>query len=129
MTASNPWRHEPREFLTDHQKAKLFLEREGVCHRCTAKIRGRKWYVEHLVSLSCGGTNAWENLGVTCENCFPDKNREDARKAARGRAVATACVIPPSQRQKRHRLRKPPGTYYDWQARRYVKTEATDADP
>ena len=103
MTATHAFRHEPRKFLTDPQKTKLFLDRGGICHRCTVKIRGRRWYVEHLVALSCGGTNAWENLGVTCENCFPDKNREDASKAAKGRAVATACVIPPSQRQKKGR--------------------------
>lgn len=97
------FRHEPREWLTDQQKTKLFLERGGICHRCTVKIRGRRWYVEHLVALGCGGTNAWENLGVTCENCFPVKNAEDAKKQAKGRAVATACIIPPSQRQKRGR--------------------------
>lgn len=103
MTDPNPWRHEPREFLTDHQKTKLFMERGGICHRCTTKIRGRRWYVEHLVSLGNGGTNAWENLGVTCENCFAPKNAEDAKKQAKGRAVATACIIPPSQRQKKGR--------------------------
>lgn len=103
MTAPHPWRHEPREFLTDQQKAKLFRERDGTCHRCTVKIRGRRWYVEHLIALSGGGTNAWENLGVTCEACFPDKNREDAKKAAKGRAVAVSTIIPPSQRKRKGR--------------------------
>ena len=103
MTAPHPWRHEPREFLTDHQKTKLFLERGGVCHRCTTKIRGRRWYVEHLISLGNGGTNAWENLGVTCENCFAPKNAEDAKKQSKSRAVATSCIIPRSQRQKKGR--------------------------
>lgn len=120
----SPWHHEPRQHLTDPQKTKLFLERGGICHRCTVRIRGRRWYVEHIIALENGGTNAWENLGITCEACFPDKNRDDAQKAAKGRAVAVSTIIPPSQRQKRHRLRKPPGTRYDWERGRYVREDA-----
>jgi 5-methylcytosine-specific restriction protein A len=103
MSNTHAFRHEAREYLTDQQKTKLFLDRGGVCHRCTTKIRGRRWYVEHIISLGNGGTNAWENLGVTCENCFAPKNAEDAKKQAKGRAVATSCIIPRSQRQKKGR--------------------------
>jgi 5-methylcytosine-specific restriction endonuclease McrA len=101
---THAFRHEPRQRLTDQQRARLFLERGGICHRCTAKIRqGRRWYDEHLIALENGGTNAWENRVLTCENCFAPKNAEDDKKAAKGRAVATACIIPPSQRQRKGR--------------------------
>lgn len=101
MTTTHAFKHEPRERLTDQEKAKLFLERGGRCHRCTRRIRAKRWYVEHVSSLSTGGSNAWENLALTCENCFPQKNAEDATKLAKGRAIAVACIIPPSQRQKK----------------------------
>jgi hypothetical protein len=104
MTETHAFRHEPRSRLTDQERAKLFLEKGGRCHRCTRKImHGEKWYDEHVQSLGNAGTNAWENRAVTCVNCFPIKNAEDAKKLAKGRAVAVACIIPPSQRQKRGR--------------------------
>jgi 5-methylcytosine-specific restriction endonuclease McrA len=127
MADPSPWHHELRKSLTDQERARLFLERGGRCHRCARKImRGETWYDEHVLSLGNGGTNAWDNRALTCRNCFPLKNAEDAKKQAKGRAVAIAGIIPPSQRQKRHRLRKPPGTRYDWGARRYVKIEASN---
>lgn len=102
--AAHPWRHEKRQQLTDQQRARLFLERNGRCHRCTRKImRGEKWYDEHVASLGNGGTNAWGNRDLTCVNCFKPKNAEDAKKQAKGRSVATAGIIPPSQRQRRGR--------------------------
>ncbi len=102
MTDTHAFRHEPRKDLTDQQRARLFLDRKGRCHRCTRKIMaGETWYDEHLHSLGTGGGNEWENRFLTCKNCFPKKNADDAKKLAKSRAVAVAHVIPPSQRQKR----------------------------
>ena len=104
MTATHAFRHEPRQSLTDRQRAQLFLERGSRCHRCGRKIMGgEKWYDEHVHSLGTGGTNAWANRDITCVNCFPEKNAEDAKKVAKGKDVAVACIIPPSQRQKKGR--------------------------
>ena len=96
---THPWRHDARETLTDHQKAELFLEKKGRCHRCTRKIIGEIWYAEHLIALQNGGDNSKANWDVTCKNCFPLKNAEDAGKAAKMRAVAVSCIVPRSQRQ------------------------------
>lgn len=104
MTDTHAFRHLKRERLTDQERVELFLERSGRCHRCTNRIRpGRPWYDEHLKSLATGGGNEWANRVLTCENCFPLKNADDAKKLAKQRAVAVAHVIPPSQRQKRGR--------------------------
>lgn len=125
MTETHPWRHEPRKPLSDQQRARLFLERKGVCHRCTRRImQGERWYDEHVIALENGGTNAWDNRALTCRNCFQPKNAEDDKKAAKGRAVATACIIPPSQRQKRHRLKKPEGMKFNWSTGRYEREKA-----
>ena len=105
MTANHhPWRHEPRQRLTDQQRAKLFLDKGGKCHRCHRKLRsGEKWIAEHLVALSTGGDNSPENWDVTCEWCLPEKNREDAGKTAKMRAVAVSCYVPSGERQKKGR--------------------------
>jgi 5-methylcytosine-specific restriction enzyme A len=98
-----------RKRLTDQQRAKLFLDRGGKCHNCTRVIRaGEEWVAEHLQSLSTGGGNEPENWGLTCCNCLPAKNAADAKIAAKARHVATAHLVPTSQRQK---LGRPmPGT-------------------
>ena len=90
----NPWRHDDREYLTDAQKVELFMEKDGRCHRCTRKIRREKWYCEHLTALGLGGGNKKRNWAVTCANCFPEKNAEDAGKMAKMRAVAVSTYLP-----------------------------------
>ena len=90
----------PRKSLTDQQKAKLFLERGGRCHRCFRKLSARDvWIVEHVQALQNGGTNEWANLAVTCAWCFPEKNKEDAGKAAKDRHTATKHIVPKSERK------------------------------
>ena len=90
----------PRKSLTDQQKAKLFLERGGRCHRCKRKLGPADvWIVEHVQALENGGTNDWENLDLTCSWCLPEKNREDHGKAAKTRHVATKHIVPKSERK------------------------------
>ena len=99
---TTPWQHIPREYLTDQERAALFLAKKGHCHRCTRKIyAGETWFAEHLSALQLGGDNSEGNWDVTCKNCFPIKNAEDASKAAKMRAVAVSCYVPTSQRQKK----------------------------
>lgn len=99
---TSPWTPTPREYLTDQQKARLFVERGGQCWKCTRKLRpGDKWIVEHVLALENGGTNEWSNLDITCENCLPAKNAEDHGKAAKSRHVRTYHTVPNSQRDKR----------------------------
>ena len=123
MTETHAFKHEDRSPLTDQQRAKLFLEKGGRCHRCTRKIMaGEKWYDEHVHSLATGGSNDWQNRALSCSNCFAPKNADDAKKVAKIRRVAVANCIPPSQRQKKgRRLTKPKGCKFDWSIGRYVK--------
>lgn len=93
----------PRQRLTDQQRAKLFLDRGGRCEGpCGRKLSSADvWHLDHRVSLENGGSNSEDNLQVLCEWCHGDKTPRDRRQAAKGRAVAVACVIPTSQRQKK----------------------------
>lgn len=93
-----------RKSLTPQQKARLFLERGGKCHRCGRKLRsGDKWTDEHVIALQNAGTNVWDNRDITCDWCFKPKNAEDAKKAAKGRRVAVQTYVP-----RRERLSKKP---------------------
>lgn len=95
-----------RKPLTPQQKAKLFLERGGRCHRCKRKLGpADKWTDEHVIALENGGTNAWENRDITCSWCFKPKNAEDAKKAAKTRAVATKHIVPKSERRSQRGFR------------------------
>jgi len=99
---THAFRHEPRQRLTDQERTKLFLDRGGRCHRCTRKLGpSDTWTDEHVIALENGGKNEWDNRDISCSWCKPIKDAEDHKKAAKGRAVAVACIIPPSQRQKR----------------------------
>lgn len=79
---------EKRKRLSKKRRAQLFLERKGRCHRCKEKIAaGARWIAEHFISLECGGSNEWSNWDVTCSDCFYPKNREDRKKASKGRRL------------------------------------------
>ncbi len=117
----NPFQTTPRKRLTDQQKAKLFLERGGRCHRCRRKLRvGDIWTDEHVLSLENGGTNDWDNRDICCSWCFKPKNAEDRKQAAKSRAVATRNIVPEATRQK-SRLAKPQGMKWNWRRSRYER--------
>lgn len=121
MTEPHAFRHVPRARLTDQQRAKLFLDKGGKCHRCKRKLRsGEKWIAEHVLALSVGGDNSAGNWDVTCTWCLPDKNAEDAAKAAKGRAVVVSCYVPRSEREGKRRW-KPDGTKFNWRKGRYER--------
>lgn len=103
---SSPWSPTPREYLTDQQKARLFVERGGQCWKCMRKLRpGDVWIVAHLIALENGGTNEWSNLDIECSWCTPGINASDHAKAAKSRHVRTYHTVPSSQRDKRRGFR------------------------
>jgi 5-methylcytosine-specific restriction endonuclease McrA len=99
---SSPWVPTPRLRLSDQDKARLFVERDGCCWKCNRKLRpGDQWSVEHVIALENGGDNAWSNLDVTCAWCKPGKDAADHSKAAGSRHKRTFHVLPSSERDKR----------------------------
>jgi len=114
----------PRRAFTDQQRAKLFLERGGVCEVCGIKIRsGMVWELEHRLSLENGGSNDPDNLAVSCKACHAAKTPGDRAKAAKTRSVATRGIVPEAHRQK-SALSKREGYKFNWSKRRYEKTDA-----
>lgn len=99
--SDSPFVTNARKPLTEQQKARLFLERGGVCHRCKRKLgSGDKWTDEHVRALQNGGTNDWDNRDITCSWCFVPKNAEDAGIAAKARRVRTKHVVPTGTKRK-----------------------------
>ena len=120
---TSPWTPTPRERLTDADKARLFVERGGQCWRCTKRLRpGDRWIVEHLIALENGGTNDWENLGITGMCCKASKDARDHAQAGKQRRTATKHLVSKSMR-KRSNLAKKPGTKYDWNRGGYVREQ------
>ena len=117
----SPWHHDPRIRLTDQQIAKLFLERHGCCRECGRKLGpSDSWIVEHVIALENGGTNDWDNLGLTCSWCKPIKDARDHAQAGKQRRTSAKHLVSKSMRPK-SRLSKPKGTKYDWAQGRYRK--------
>ncbi len=97
-----PWHHEPRISLTEKQTVKLFLERGGCCRECGRRLCPKDdWIVEHVIALECGGTNEWDNLGITCGWCKPQKDAKDHSQAAKQRDVAVKHLLPKGLRKRR----------------------------
>ncbi len=91
----NPWHVNERKLLTPQQRARLFVERGGQCHRCKRKLRpGDKWSDEHLEPLWDGGTNDWDNRHISCEWCKPIKDGEETKVRAKRRRTRTKHVLP-----------------------------------
>lgn len=124
----SPWHHDPRIRLTEQQVAKLFLERNGCCRECGRKLApGQDYIVEHIIALECGGSNEWDNLGITGLCCKSIKDARDHTRAGKQRRTATRHLVSRSMRKKSS-LAKKPDTRFDWSLGRYVKTEAGNGD-
>ena len=98
MAENHAFRHEKRAYLTDQQRAKLFLDAGGKCAICTRKIRiGEVWEADHVIALEVGGDNSrWQ---VLCPFCHKAKSAADHKQAAKGRDVATSLIVPGKHRR------------------------------
>ncbi len=103
----SPWHHNARVRLTPQKVAKLFLERHGCCRECGRKLGPADDYiVEHVIALENGGSNDWDNLGITCSWCKPKKDAEDHAQAGKQRRAATRHLLPKSLRKSKFRTGK-----------------------
>lgn len=51
----------------------LMRSQKGLCWWCGAPIHGKKYDVDHRIPLNRGGSNAPENLCITCPSCNRSK--------------------------------------------------------
>lgn len=75
----------------------LFAEQEGKCHYCGAGLAEHSYTIDHVIPLSRGGTNAPDNIVLTCAKCNERKGDslpeefEARRKRAQAPGVAKAA--------------------------------------
>ena len=99
---TDPFHHVPRKTFTAQEHAKIFAARGGRCHRCGRRLGPQdNWFLEHLIALENGGTNDPENMDVTCDWCFPEKNAEDHALAGHARRSYTKHNVPGRVRKSR----------------------------
>ena len=66
-----------RRTFTDYEKKTVYANGNGRCAICGKPIRFDDMTVDHKISLSKGGTNAFENLQPSCRTCNLIKNSLD----------------------------------------------------
>ena len=93
-------------------RTRVFIAKDGRCHKCKRKVNAavEPWTCEHLKSIGNGGPNRESNLGVTCSNCLPAKNADDAAEkkvVARKRAKHLGVTQPKGDIQSRGFAKKP----------------------
>lgn len=78
-----------RRHLTTLQRAKLFLERGGICHICSNKIvvPNEAWQVEHVVPFAMGGKDDVTNMCPAHVDCHAIKTKDDVEAIAKAKRI------------------------------------------
>ena len=86
----DPYKVEKRKALTDKQRLRLFIDRDGLCCICGGKINAvnERWIDEHIAPLWLDGDNELSNRAPAHEKCARAKTDKEATERAKGRRVA-----------------------------------------
>ena len=91
----NVFEHHKRGSMSAQRMARIFLARDGHCHRCTRKLGpADDWDVDHILALENGGTDDEANLAPCCSWCHVEKTGDDHALAGHGRRMATKHTVP-----------------------------------
>lgn len=58
-----------RRKFSDYEKKTVYAKADGKCALCGKPVKFKKMTVDHKIPLSQGGTNAMENLQLSCRSC------------------------------------------------------------
>ena len=58
-----------RRKFTDYEKKTVYADGNGRCAICGKPIRFCDMTIDHIIPLSRGGTNAPDNLQLSCREC------------------------------------------------------------
>lgn len=87
--------HHERGRMSPQRIAKIFLARDGRCHKCGRALRpGDDYDIDHIIALENGGTDEDSNLAPCCDWCHSEKTAEDHATAGHGRRMAARHVVP-----------------------------------
>jgi 5-methylcytosine-specific restriction protein A len=67
-----------RRAMSKARKARIWDAAQGVCHLCGLPIKaGEPWEAEHVVALTCGGSDADDNIRPAHVDCHAGKTKAD----------------------------------------------------
>lgn len=80
-----------RKKMTKPRAARIFLERNGICHNCRGQIRqGQSWFIEHPEAVAQGGSDNDADLWPAHTKCKAEKDATDAASKAKRDRLITA---------------------------------------
>jgi len=73
-----------RRRMTVARKVRIFDAAKGICHLCQRPIAvGEAWEAEHIIALTCGGTDDDTNLAPAHIDCHKVKTKADKGTGAK----------------------------------------------
>ena len=73
-----------RRAMTAARRVRIFDAALGRCHLCGLAIKsGEPWQAEHVIALTCGGTDDDANIRPAHVDCHAGKTRSDKRDGAK----------------------------------------------
>lgn len=67
----------------------MLESQDGVCAYCET-LQGDAFHVDHMIPLSRGGSDSWDNLALACAECNQSKHTRTAEEFMR--FLRTACL-------------------------------------
>lgn len=61
------------------QLRQMYEDQDGLCAYCERELHG-KFDADHMVPLSRGGSNNWDNIALACASCNSRKNTKTAEE-------------------------------------------------
>lgn len=58
-----------RRTIAPKMRNKVYEKYNGRCVICGKPIKQNDYTIDHIIPISCGGTNAFENLQLSCKCC------------------------------------------------------------
>ena len=95
-----------RRPMTKARRVRIFDAAHGVCHLCNQPIQtGEAWDAEHVIALTCGGTDDDANIRPAHVDCHAGKTRSDKRDGAKITRIRARVI---GARMPKARIASPP---------------------
>jgi len=110
-----------RRTLSKWEFATLFLQQQGKCAVCSARLEQGKVRDEHLHALHLGGGNELTNRALWCLDCTKPKDVQDKARIAKGKRIRGETCNGPRKEIKSRGFSKPEGFKHQWPKRKMGK--------
>lgn len=110
-----------RKPLSKFEFATLFLQQQGKCAVCFARLEKGKVRDEHLHALNLGGGNELTNRALWCLDCTKPKDVMDKARIAKGKRLRQETCTGPRKEIRSRGFSKPEGYQHKWPKRKMGK--------